>query len=419
MGVVFRARDLNLHRIVALKCPWPEHASDPIQRQRFLREARAASRLTHPSIVPLFDTFEEMSLPWLVMEFVEGQSLRSLLLENSRIPVAQVLRLAEDMAGALQEAHDKGVIHRDVNPNNILINTDGRPLLTDFSLARFFHPTGPLDDTASGQTNSDGFFLAGTPNYMAPEQFLGHPIDGRTDIFSLGSVLYEMVAGSPAFGSRVMSELMDQILNHAPKTLARLNYEIPAELERIILKCLAKNPEERYQSARELRADIVSLRHRLEVEGRPATAYHRRPATPNWLLRRWKLGVPLIAIPAAVGAVFWLMLPHHHFRGLPGTPLQLTSSTAWEGNPAVSPDGREIAYAADGVDGRQIWIVDARGGPASCITSGPRDSHPAWFPNGSELAFVSTHAGSSGIWRVSRRGGPAVHLLDSATEPAI
>ena len=213
MGVVYRARDIYLKRYAALKCPVPEYAHDKRHRRQFLREAQAASALSHPNIVAIFEGFEFEGLPWIAMALVEGQSLRALLDKKGALPLEDTLRFGEGLASALQAAHARHVLHRDVNPNNILISKDDRALLTDFGLARFFVPAGEESQatTRSGGETREGRAV-GTPGYMSPEQALAKPLDQRTDLFSLGTVLYEMCTGVPAFRSTDKGNVVDTIL---------------------------------------------------------------------------------------------------------------------------------------------------------------------------------------------------------------
>ena len=298
MGVIYRARDLTLGRHVALKCPWPPDA-DARQRSRFMREARATSRLSHPNIVPLFEVFEEGGIPWLAMELVEGASLRSLVAHDRPLPIAEVLRHAEGLAGALQAAHDRNILHRDVNPNNIMVTTDGRALLTDFGLAQFVRKSD-LSSTESRDPDVDAAGrVVGTPHYMSPEQALGKPLDRRSDIFALGAVIYEMCTGRQAFpGSG--GDVMDAILHREPSSASRLNYEVPEELERIVRKALAKNPDDRHQDARDLLVDLRALRRRTEQGSDSAEP----PRDPGPRRMRWLVGLgAALALASLVFAI--------------------------------------------------------------------------------------------------------------------
>ncbi len=297
MGVVYRARDLNLGRLVALKRPVPRPDPDPQLLRRFLREAKATGRLSHPNIVPIFEVFEEGGVPWMAMELVEGASLRSLLTSGRPLPVKEVLRYSEGLASALLAAHGRHILHRDLKPSNVLIAADGRAQLTDFGLAQILR----IDDASVTQSrDSDGEggrTVMGTPRYMAPEQVLGKPQHSRTDIFALGAVLYEMCTGQPAFPGEDVT-VLDAILHYEPAAITRLNYEVPAELERIVRKCLAKDPEQRYPDARDLLVDLRALRQSLDF-----ATYAQEHARPRARAgRRLWLWAATAATAVAVGA---------------------------------------------------------------------------------------------------------------------
>ena len=301
MGVLYRARDVTLGRIVALKSPWPPDP-DPHQRSRFMREARATSLLSHPHIVPLFEVFEEDGVPWLAIELIEGTTLRALLAPERPLPVLEVLRHAEGLAAALQAAHARNILHRDVNPNNVMVTADGRAVLTDFGLARFVR----ISDTQSTQTRdsqADGQGrVVGTPQYMSPEQALGKPVDARSDIFSLGAVIYEMCTGRQAFPGRG-GDVMDAILHREPTSVSRLNYEVPEELERIIRKALAKDPDERHQDARDLLVDLRTLRRRIDHGSYVAAddgAQGRRRVPVRWLLAAAAVALATLGVVAGL-----------------------------------------------------------------------------------------------------------------------
>ena len=268
MGVLYRARDLKLDREVALKRPYPSLVPDLAQRQRFEREARAAAQLAHPHIVPIFEVLEQDGVPWIAMELVNGRSLRSLLELGEPLPLPEVLRHAEAMAGALSAAHARGILHRDVNPKNVMVTTDGRALLTDFGLARVTRDRNPDSDTTETQENdvTRAGAVLGTPGYMSPEQALGRPVDPRSDLFCLGAVLYEMCTRERAFSASDSGNVLDAVLHHDPPPITRVRTDARPELERIVRKLLSKDAEERYQDAADVVADVRALRRQVEWE---------------------------------------------------------------------------------------------------------------------------------------------------------
>lgn len=307
MGVLYRARDLKLDREVALKRPYPSLVPDLAQRQRFEREARAAAQLAHPHIVPIFEVLEQDGVPWLAMELVHGRSLRSLLELGEPLPLSEVLRHAEAMAGALSAAHARGILHRDVNPKNIMVTTDGRALLTDFGLARVTRDRNPDSDSTETQENevTRAGAVLGTPGYMSPEQALGRPVDPRSDLFCLGAVLYEMCTRERAFSASGSGNVLDAVLHHDPPPITRVRTDAPPELDRIVRKLLSKEAEERYQDAADVVADVRSLRRQVEWErfgsGRSQPA--AEPARPR---RRQRVVATAVAIVGVLAAWFVL-----------------------------------------------------------------------------------------------------------------
>jgi Tol biopolymer transport system component len=417
MGIVFRARDCELHREVALKCPWPVHAADPVLRKRFVREARASSKLSHPNIVPILDGFEANGLPWIAFQLVEGTDLRSVLTEKGRLPASTIIQYSYEIAQALSMAHSKGILHRDVNPRNILVGKDGRVLLTDFGLARAL----PDADSETTSSSTDGTSLTehgsivGTLRYMSPEQALGKTVDARSDLFSFGAVIYEMCTGRHAFDGAKFGEILDAIMHREPEPISRFSYEIPEELERIVRKLLAKDTEERYQSAPDLLADLRPLRRTLESQSIPRPPLSRTPT------RKRMLAIAAMAVGAAAIVLLLVWKTHspsrREFRL--GNPIQVTSSPAWETDPAISPDGTRLAYASNENGQREIYVIGSRGGmPLRLTDHVADDASPVWFRDGSAIAFVSNRSGTEAIWKVGQMGGDATLLVPDAFSPA-
>src|SRR5580692_6085764 len=257
MGTVYRAKDPAMDRIVALKTIISlvlasEQGSE--FRERFYREARASGRLAHPGIVAVFDVGEHEGLPFLVMEFVSGRTLADAAKQGERFTLDRISELGQQLAEALGHAHRAGVVHRDIKPANILLTSREvygieRPKITDFGIAKL----------AAGQITSSGQML-GTPAFMPPEQFTGAPIDGRADLFSLGVILYWMSTGEQPFPGETMTSVSYKVVHVEPIPPTKLNPSIPLKLEGIILKCLAKNPDERYQTGEDLARDLAELR---------------------------------------------------------------------------------------------------------------------------------------------------------------
>ncbi|HSE37791.1 MAG TPA: protein kinase [Blastocatellia bacterium] len=275
MGEVFRAEDIRLGRQVALKFLPASYQYDPERRERFFTEARAASALRSPYIAAIYDIGEHEGSSFIVMEFVEGEVL-SRALERGPLPVLDTINIAMQVADALDEAHSLGIVHRDIKSSNLIITERGLVKVLDFGLAKV---TGPLaapgrdndsdPTTRLGQETVTGLVL-GTVSYMSPEQALGQAVDHRSDIFSLGVVIYEMLTGQLPFLGDSSTEAIDRILHKEPAAIARLNYNVPQELERIVRKTLEKNPSYRYQAAREIYIDLRNLQRDLEANNRTA-----------------------------------------------------------------------------------------------------------------------------------------------------
>jgi eukaryotic-like serine/threonine-protein kinase len=413
MGVVYRALDEDLGREVALKSPLADDASVN-DRRRFLQEARAASRVSHPHVVPVYEVFEQDGRPWLAMEFIDGRTLRDTLADG-RLPLEEVLLTGEQMADALAAAHGRGVLHRDVKPGNIMLAARGDARLMDFGLAR------SLPGTSSGTTHPTVSHLhqdiAGTLGYISPEQILGRPLESSSDVFSLGAVLYEAATGRRAFSGETPGELFDATLHLTPPPIGDLAREAPGELQRIIFKALAKRPDERYQSAKELAADLRTLRRRLESQ------HHVVPvSSPVEPTRKWWALVTIAAV-VVLGAIAGGWVWSNGRRTPPvelGSPQQLTAGSGWQAEPTLAPDGSLVAYTSNESGNADIWLLDLGGGSAARLTNDPAvDRSPAWFPDGSTLAFVSDRGGKPSIWKISRLGGAASLVVENAEDPAV
>jgi hypothetical protein len=302
MGEVFLAEDTRLERKAAIKFLPAELAAAPEWRQRFLNEARAASALNHPHVCVVYDVGEtEEGLPFIAMEFVEGQSLDALI-KQGPLEISQIVDIATQAADALDAAHNRRIVHRDIKPGNISLNERGQVKVLDFGLAKRM-PTGAdrLGVTQDFRQTQQGQVL-GTPSYMSPEQALGKALDHRSDIFSLGVVLYELATGQQPFTGATLGEIVNKIIHSQPPAIARLNYDVPPELERITLKCLHKSPDQRYQSARELTVDLKNLRRELDASHDHGTA-HGAPGQYGDAWERRGTATAAYPVPAAAAAV--------------------------------------------------------------------------------------------------------------------
>jgi Tol biopolymer transport system component len=362
MGVVYRASDLRLGRDVALKIlrrpPDAEHLA------RFSREARAAGSLNHPNIVAVFDVNTDGPVPYIVTELLAGETLRTKL-DRGPLPYRKAIEYGTQIAQALAAGHAKGIWHRDVKPANAFITEDGRVKLLDFGLAKLRErePAGSEEETVSVDTTQEGDII-GTPGYMSPEQVLGRQVDHRTDIFALGAVLYEMFTGSRAFQRPSNVQTMTAVLEEDPVDPVAVNAELPPAAAAVVLRCLEKDKENRFQSARDLAFDLQQLRERTDV------ARRLRP-TPSGLRRR--LLPALLALAVVVEA---MALATMLFRPTPA-PLfeQLTFRRGRIGGARFASDGRAIVYSQtrEGT-ASEVWRLDLADSPASRALGYPAGS---------------------------------------------
>ena len=311
MGEVYRGRDTRLGRDVALKVISPRLVGDPRLRRRFELEARAASVLNHPSIVTIYDVGDADGIPWIAMEWVDGQTLRHTL-GTGPLPIREALQVARQIADGLAAAHAKGIVHRDLKPANVMITADGRSKILDFGLARQTAGGGAEDllsqadtlATPSGEATREGTIL-GTVGYMSPEQAKGRPVDFRSDQFAFGLIVYEMLSGRRAFDRPTPVETLAAVIRDEPVPLASLRPGIPPRLERVVATCLAKSPEDRFASTRELAAALDALATGSVALAETPTASDVAeapgPARRPWPRRLVLFGIPLALAIAAVG----------------------------------------------------------------------------------------------------------------------
>ena len=306
MGEVYRARDTRLDRTVAIKILPASLSDNPDARQRFQREAKAISSLQHPNICTLYDIGSENGIDFLVMEYLEGDTLQGRLLRGS-LPLEQVTRFGMEIADALDTAHRKGFVHRDLKPSNIFLTQHGEAKVLDFGLVKLEEQAVPDVSTIANPANltSPGTAV-GTVAYMSPEQARGDELDARTDIFSFGAVLYEMAAGKPAFPGKTTAVIFKAILDQTPAAPSDLNPEFPPRLEEIIFKALEKDRDVRYQSAADIRADLKRLRRDTEsASGAITGRADKKAQTKTWWRTKPAIIAGVLAVAALAGAAYF------------------------------------------------------------------------------------------------------------------
>jgi serine/threonine-protein kinase len=385
MATVYLARDLKHDRSVAIKVLRPELAA-ALGADRFLREVKITAGLNHPHILPLLDSGDADGMLFYVMPFVEGESLRDRLEREKQLSFDDTLRITYEVADALSFAHKAGIIHRDIKPENILISA-GHAVVSDFGIARAVREAG-------GQRLTETGLSLGTPSYMSPEQATGGPtIDARSDIYSLASVLYEMLAGEPPYSGPTTQSIIAKLMTEQPPSLRTLRNTVPVAMDRVVMASLAKAPADRFADAE---AFVAALRSASVAESAPAAV----PSSP-------KSKVALIGVAAlAIGAIV-VGLVAIAGRGPPETlpqPRRQLTLTGTADLPALSPDGQWIAFVSDG---RDLMVQEVSGGRA--ISVGPEAAQigpPQWSPDGSQLLFTVTDAtGAFVLHTVPRLGG--------------
>src|SRR5215470_14507187 len=306
MGVVYRAEDVRLNRPVALKFLPDNVAHDPQALERFRREAHAASNLNHPGICTIYDV-GELDRPFIAMEFIDGQTLRNHV-GGKPLPIEEILTLGIQISDALDVAHSKGIIHRDIKPANIFVTERGQAKILDFGLVKLV-PTGVAAgvDSSSEAALSIAGIISGTPSYMSPEQVRGDDLDPRTDIFSIGLLLYEMATGRQAFPGNTGGVIIEAILTRPPAPVRSLNPEIPPRLEEIINKALSKSRDQRYQTAAEICADLKQLKRNIDSGQTTATTTLMLPRPRS---RSWIVASGAVVATLALLAAGWMFFAH-------------------------------------------------------------------------------------------------------------
>jgi len=405
MGDVYAALDTQLSRKVALKLLRPEAASSAERRNRFEREAKTIAALHHPQIVTVYSIEEAEGLHYITMEWVEGKTLEALI-PTSGMDLGRFLELASPIADALSAAHQSGVTHRDLKPANIMVDESGKVKVLDFGLAKLRPEPSPpeMSELPTESLTREGVLL-GTPAYMSPEQAEGKSVDHRSDIFSLGVTFYQMLTGQRPFSGSGPASILASILHHTPPTLTEIRPELPSDVGRIVRRCLAKDPERRFQTATDLRNELEEIAEELKGhQPRPASA---RPRGARWLVAA-----------VGVGAVILALLSLALFRGRSMTTAwtirPVTNFVGYEDFPSSSPDGTFVAYADDASGSMDIFVMSSGGGRPVRLTDSPADEvSPRWSPDGRLIAFVSDRGRGTQIYLVPPLGGAERQLVET------
>jgi Tol biopolymer transport system component len=451
MGEVYLAQDGRLARKVALKL-LPSHVVQDRQRlERFKQEARAASALNHPNILTIHEIGEEAGRPFIATEFIEGETLRDRI-TRSGLPIGEALDVAVQVAAGLNAAHEAGIVHRDIKPENIMLRHDGYVKILDFGLAKLITPHADGSEIST-QVKTDEGVVMGTPRYMSPEQARGQRMDGRTDLFSLGAVLYEMLTRHAPFEGAMPGDVIVSILEREPPPVSRYAQGIPAELDGVVQKALRKGREERYQAAKDLLRDLKAIKHRLEFEAefersgqpreekrspvaigkgqgvRTADAEAHTTTRAEFAVtesKRHKRNAVLtsgaIIVLAVAGYLVSRFLSGNEVTLTPpknASFAQLTDQPGPEYFPSLSPDGKSLVYASYASGNWDVYLQRVGGKNPVNLTkdSAADDTQPAFSPDGERIAFRSEREGG-GIFVMGATGESVKRLTDSGFNPA-
>ena len=392
MGVVYKARDTHLDRFVAIKVLPPEKVAYPERKRRFVQEAKSASALNHPNIITIYDIDQADGIDYIAMEYAAGKRLDRLIPRHG-MPLSEALKYAVQIADALAAAHGAGIVHRDLKPGNVMVTDKSQVKVLDFGLAKLTE-TGESGEDPETRTIRDeeaprtgeGRIL-GTAAYMSPEQAQGKKVDARSDIFSFGSLLYEMVTGRRGFQGESVVSTLAAIIKENPPPPSQVVEGLPKEVERLIFRCLRKDPERRFQHMVDVKIALEELKEEsdsgtLEIEG------HLKPKRRRKLL--WPVAVAAVVVIAVAGA--WFLRSGNQTSEAPLTAVPLTSYPGTEDSPSFSPDGTQVAFQwcpEDSGKSCDIYVKQIGVEPPSPLTDTPAFEYsPAWSPDGQTIAFL-------------------------------
>jgi serine/threonine protein kinase/WD40 repeat protein len=417
MGIVYKARDTHLDRLIALKILRADKVGNQDQLRRFALEARAASTLNHPNIITVHDISSESGNDFIVMEFVRGKALDQLI-PSRGMRLSEALKIVIQIADALAAAAAAGIVHRDLKPANVMVADSGLVKILDFGLAKL---VGPFTSEETMTMAADGQqagtregTVVGTFSYMSPEQAEGKALDVRSDIFSFGALLYEMVTGQRAFRGDTGMSVISSILRDEPQPVRQLAPSVPRDLEKVINRCLRKDPERRFQNITDVRVALIELKEELESRKLLATEPPRK--TRFWL---WAAGTCLVAAFAVIAGI-WFYLRSRSPQLEPRV-MPLISYPGFQRDPAFSPDGNQIAFAWTGLSATvtHIYVKVIGTDTPLQLTSGELpDMHPAWAPDGKSIAFIRTLSPiKTGIYQIGPLGGQERYIAEVFAEP--
>jgi Tol biopolymer transport system component len=428
MGEVYRARDVRLHREVAVKVLPGSFSQDPDRLRRFEQEARAASALNHPGILTIHDFGEHAGSPYVVSELLEGEDMRQRM-AGAPLSVRKALDYAAQIARGLAAAHDRGIVHRDLKPENLFVTRDGRVKILDFGLAKLTEPERPglpMTEVSTRTPGTEPGVVMGTLGYMSPEQVRGQPADHRSDVFSFGAVLYEMLSGKRAFAGGSAADTMSAILREDPPELATAEPSLSPALDRIVRRCLEKDPQHRFHSAHDLAFALESVTGSTGAASAVAKPSELPTGRRRTALVRTGTTVLLIALAAAAA---WLA-GYRLVRSGAGRPAAtgatggatfqpLTTQSGVELFPTISPDGKTVVYVAFSSGNADLYLqrVDGRNAINLTRDTPEDDIQPAFSPDGSLIAFRSERGGG-GIFLMGATGESVRRLTDSGFNPA-